>query len=64
MKDDAPEEEPFKDVEKLKYWLKHHCMHYLPLLLPDHVCVSYLLHPHPKVIEHAKNPANHHPEDR
>ena len=38
--------------------------HYRPLLLPDNVRVFYLLYPHPKVIEHAKNPANHDPEDR
>ena len=36
-------------------------MHYRPLLLPDHVRVSYLLCPH---LVHAKNPANHDPEDR
>jgi hypothetical protein len=33
-------------------------------LLPDHVCVSYLLDPHPKVIKHAKNPTNHDQGDR
>ena len=34
------------------------------MLLPDHVHISYLLCPHPKVIEHAKNPANCDPEDQ
>ena len=58
------EEEPLDDVAKLKYWSKHHYRHYRPLLLPDHVRVSYLLCPHPTVIEHAKNPANRDPEDR
>jgi len=62
--DSVPEEEPLDDVEKLKYWSRCHYMHYRPLLLPDHVRVSYLLCPHPKVIEHAKNPANHDREDR
>jgi hypothetical protein len=62
--DSLPEEEPLDDVEKLKYWSRRHYMHYRPLLLPDHVRVSYLLCPHPKVIEHAKNPANRDTEDR
>ena len=61
--DNTPEEEPFEDLTKLKYWSYHHFKHYRPLLLPDHVHVSYLLCPHPKVIEHAKNPANRDPED-
>ena len=62
--DNAPEEEPFKDLAKLKYWLYRQFKHYRPLLLPDHVHVFYLLCPHPKVIEHAKNPVNHDPEDQ
>ena len=33
------------------------------MFFPDHVHVSYLLCPHPKVLEHAKNPVNHDPED-
>ena len=56
--DNTPEEEPFEDLAKLKYWSRRHYMHYRPLLLPDHVRVSYLLCPHPKVIEHKKNAAN------
>jgi hypothetical protein len=38
-------------------------MNYQPLLLPDHVHIIYPLYPHPKVIEHAKNPTNQDPED-
>ena len=60
----TPEEEQLDDVAKLKYWSRHHYMCYWPLLLPDHVHVSYLLCPLPKVIEHAKNPANCDPEDQ
>ena len=52
------------DVAKLKHWSKHHYMHYRHLLLPDHVCVYYLLCSHPTVIEHSKNTANHNPEDQ
>ena len=62
--DSSPEEEPLDDVAKLRYWSRRHYMHYRHFLLPDHVRVSYLLCPHPKVIEHAKNPANRDPEDR
>ena len=62
--DSAPEEEPLEDLAKLKYWSYRHFKHYRPLLLPDHVRVSYLLCPHPKIIEHAKNPVNRDPEDR
>ncbi|KAL3788267.1 hypothetical protein HJC23_011899 [Cyclotella cryptica] len=62
--DSTPDEEPLDDVGKLKYWSRRHYMYNQPLLLPDHVRVSNLLCPHPKIIEHAKNPANRDPQDR